>query len=42
MAQVQGLGYREIANRLQVSERSVTKYMSQAMYQCLLLELELQ
>lgn len=41
LAQVQGLGYREIAQQLQVSERSVTKYMAQAMYQCLLLELDL-
>ncbi len=41
LAQVQGLGYREIARQLDVSERSVTKYMAQAMYQCLLLELDL-
>ncbi|MFF7066053.1 sigma-70 family RNA polymerase sigma factor [Pseudomonas sp. NPDC008258] len=41
LAQVQGLGYREIAQHLKVSERSVTKYMAQAMYQCLLLELDL-
>ncbi|MCY1283358.1 putative RNA polymerase sigma factor FecI [compost metagenome] len=41
LAQLQGLAYREIAARLGVSERTVTKYMAQAMYQCLLLEVEL-
>ena len=41
LSHVQGMGYREIARQLQVSERSVTKYMAQAMYQCLLLELDL-
>lgn len=41
LAQVQGLGYREISERLGVSERSITKYMARAMYQCLLLEAEL-
>lgn len=41
LAQVQGLGYREIGERLGVSERTVTKYMAQAMYQCLLLEADL-
>lgn len=41
LAQVHGLGYREIGERLGVSERSVTKYMARAMYQCLLLEAEL-
>lgn len=40
LSQVQGLSYRVIAERLGVSERTVTKYMAQAMYQCLLLELE--
>ena len=41
LSQVQGLNYREIGERLGVSERTVTKYMAQAMYQCLLLEAEL-
>ncbi|WP_437879405.1 sigma-70 family RNA polymerase sigma factor [Pseudomonas sp. LRF_L74] len=41
LAQLHGLTYREIATRLGVSERSVTKYLAQAMYHCLLLEMEL-
>lgn len=41
MAQLEGHNYRSIAEHLGVSERSVTKYMAQAMYQCLLLEAEL-
>ncbi|MBO3274870.1 sigma-70 family RNA polymerase sigma factor [Pseudomonas schmalbachii] len=41
LAQVQGLGYREIAQRMGLSERTIGKYMAQAMYQCLLLEVEL-
>jgi len=41
LAQIQGFGYREIGERLGVSERSVTNYMARAMYQCLLLEMEL-
>ncbi|MDG9926962.1 MULTISPECIES: sigma-70 family RNA polymerase sigma factor [unclassified Pseudomonas] len=41
LAQLQGLNYRCIGQRLGVSERTVTKYMAQAMYQCLLLEAEL-
>ena len=39
LAQVHGLSYREIAEQIQVSERTVKKYMAQAMYQCLLLEI---
>lgn len=35
LAQLDGLGYREIAERLQVSERMVKKYMAQAMLHCL-------
>ena len=38
LCQLQGLTYREAGERLGVSERTVTKYMSQAMYQCLLME----
>lgn len=38
MAQVQGLSYREIAGKLHVSERTVKKYMAQAMLQCALFE----
>ncbi|MCY1407227.1 putative RNA polymerase sigma factor FecI [compost metagenome] len=41
LSQVQGLGYREIAQRMGLSERTIGKYMAQAMYQCLLLEAEL-
>ena len=35
LAQLDGLGYREIATRLGVSERMVKKYMAQAMLHCL-------
>ncbi|BAP43226.1 sigma-70 family RNA polymerase sigma factor [Pseudomonas sp. 21LCFQ02] len=38
---LEGLGYREIGERLGVSERMVTKYMAQAMFQCALLQAEL-
>ncbi len=38
LAQVQGLKYREIAERLGVSERMVKKYMVQALVHCALLE----
>ena len=41
MAQLQGLTQREIAVQMGVTERSVNNYMAQAMYQCLLLEREL-
>lgn len=41
LAQVHGLGYRAIAQRMGLSERTIGKYMAQAMYQCLLLEAEL-
>ena len=41
LAQLQGLTHQQIARQLGVTERSVRSYMSQAMYQCLLLELEL-
>ncbi|NWL78741.1 RNA polymerase subunit sigma-24 [Pseudomonas taiwanensis] len=41
LAQLHGLGYKDIAQRLGVSERSVTRYIADAMYQCLLLEAEL-
>lgn len=37
LAQLDGLGYRAIAERLQVSERMVKKYMAQAMLHCLTL-----
>lgn len=40
LAQVHGLSYREIADDIGVSERMVKKYMAQAMFQCLLLEVE--
>lgn len=36
MAQLDGLGYREIAAELGVSERMVKKYMAQAMLHCLM------
>jgi RNA polymerase sigma-70 factor (ECF subfamily) len=41
LAQLHGLSYKQIAERLAVSERTVTSYMAQAMFQCLLLEAEL-
>lgn len=39
LSQLEGLGYREIAARLEVSERSVKRYMAQAYEHCLLAEL---
>jgi len=41
LAQLDGLSYRAIALRIGVSERTVTKYIAQAMFQCVLLEVEL-
>lgn len=41
LAQLHGLGYRAIAERMGVSERTVTSYMAKAMFQCALLEAEL-
>ncbi|KPA91362.1 MULTISPECIES: sigma-70 family RNA polymerase sigma factor [Pseudomonas] len=38
-SQLEGLGYRQIAERLQVSERTVKRYMAQAYEHCLLVEL---
>jgi RNA polymerase sigma-70 factor (ECF subfamily) len=38
MAQVDGMPYREIADRLGVSDRMVKKYIAQAMLQCVLIE----
>lgn len=38
-SQLEGLGYREIAERLKVSERTVKRYMAQAYEHCLLVEL---
>ncbi|MEG0859408.1 MAG: sigma-70 family RNA polymerase sigma factor [Pseudomonas sp.] len=38
-SQLEGLGYAEIAERLQVSERTVKRYMAQAYEHCLLAEL---
>ncbi|MCY1268727.1 putative RNA polymerase sigma factor FecI [compost metagenome] len=38
-SQLEGLGYREIAERLEVSERTVKRYMAQAYEHCLLVEL---
>jgi len=37
MAQLEGLGYAEIAMRLGVSERTVKRYMAEAMAHCILL-----
>ena len=37
LAQLDGLGYAEIAARLAVSERTVKRYMAQAMARCILL-----
>lgn len=39
LSQLEGLGYRDIAERLDVSERSVKRYMAQAYEHCLLAEL---
>ncbi|WP_218626573.1 sigma-70 family RNA polymerase sigma factor [Pseudomonas sp. dw_358] len=41
LAQLYGMGYREIAAEVGVSERMVKKYMAQAMFQCLVLEASL-
>jgi RNA polymerase sigma-70 factor (ECF subfamily) len=38
-SQLEGLGYREIAERLQVSERTVKRYMAEAYEHCLLVDL---
>lgn len=38
MAQVNGMPYRDIAAKLDVSERMVKKYIAQAMLQCALIE----
>lgn len=40
LAQIEGLTYREIALKLQVSERMIKKYMAQAMLHCALLDAE--
>ncbi|CAN5587060.1 sigma-70 family RNA polymerase sigma factor [soil metagenome] len=37
MAQLEGLGYAEIAAKLSVSERTVKRYMAEAMARCILL-----
>lgn len=37
LSQLEGLGYAEIATRLQVSERTVKRYMAQGFEQCLAL-----
>ncbi|ENO90487.1 sigma-70 family RNA polymerase sigma factor [Thauera linaloolentis] len=37
LAQIEGLGYAEIAVRLELSERSVKRYMVQAMARCIVL-----
>ncbi|MEH3024059.1 MAG: sigma-70 family RNA polymerase sigma factor [Pseudomonas oryzihabitans] len=39
LSQLEGLTYREIAERLQVAERTVKRYMAQAYEHCLLAEL---
>ncbi|GAC1037301.1 sigma-70 family RNA polymerase sigma factor [Pseudomonas sp. No.117] len=39
LSQLEGLTYREIAERLQVSERTIKRYMAQAYEHCLLAEL---
>jgi len=40
LAQFEGLGYAEIAARLSVSERTVKRYMAEAMARCILLTTE--
>ena len=39
LAQLEGLSYREIAERVRVSERTVKRYMAQAYEHCLLADL---
>ncbi|MFJ2709308.1 sigma-70 family RNA polymerase sigma factor [Pseudomonas sp. NPDC087346] len=39
LSQLDGLGYREIAERLNVSERTIKRYMAQAYEHCLLVDL---
>ena len=39
LSQLEGLGYQEIAERLQVSERTIKRYMAQAYEHCLLVEM---
>ncbi|MDE1167817.1 MAG: sigma-70 family RNA polymerase sigma factor [Pseudomonas sp.] len=39
LSQLEGLGYRQIAERLKVSERTVKRYMAQAYEHCLLVAL---
>ena len=39
LSQLEGLGYQEIAERLQVSERTIKRYMAQAYEHCLLVDL---
>ncbi|WP_314914956.1 sigma-70 family RNA polymerase sigma factor [Pseudomonas helleri] len=41
LAQIEDLSYRQIALRIGVSERTVTKYIGQAMFHCMVLEAEL-
>ena len=38
LSQLDGLGYRDIAERLEVSERTVKRYMAQAYEHCLLVD----
>jgi len=38
LSQLEGLGYREIADRLRVSERTIKRYMAQAYEHCLLVD----
>jgi RNA polymerase sigma factor (sigma-70 family) len=37
LAQLEGLGYAEIARRMALSERTIKRYMAQAMARCILL-----
>jgi len=39
LSQIEGLTYREIAVRLEVSERSVKSYMAKAMLECMRIEI---
>ena len=39
LSQLEGLGYQEIAERLQVSERTIKRYMAQAYEHCLLVDM---
>lgn len=38
LSQIEGLSYKQIANKLNVSERTIKSYMAKAMLECMLIE----